>query len=212
MKKITLSVALLASNLVNAATPVDGWYSSVMGGYTYFSNNVAQNIAGNLYTGAFYIDGYNVGGRIGYQSNPIRYEGEFSYLHGSNNSFLVNQISQTNTKGTTSAEVVMANLYYDFPDMVPCISPFLGIGLGYAHVQANLSSTGPTTPAYFNASDNVFAYQAQAGATYNFSENYALNIAFRFIGSDRAQNLGKVYETYNGTVGIVYRFDEASYK
>ena len=96
--------------------------------------------------------------------------------------------------------------------MLPQISPFLGAGIGYAFVEGRYNSQGPVFITRYRPKNNEFAYQATAGLTFNFAENYAANIAYRFITTTKADNFGKNFEAQLGTVGVVYRFDEAHYK
>src|SRR3989338_5056221 len=119
MRIALFSAACLACGMASAATPVDGWYSSIFGGYTYFPDNLTRTIDNQLFNGASYRSGYNVGGRVGYQSNPLRYEGEFTYLHGDLKNYFINQNSQVNVEGYTAAYLIMANIYYYFPEMLP---------------------------------------------------------------------------------------------
>jgi opacity protein-like surface antigen len=207
-----LSAALLASGFATAATPVDGWYTSFFGGYNYFMDNVDIITSGVLRNNVAYKEGYNVGGRIGYQSNPIRYEGEYTYIHGNTDYFSVNGTLQTNVTGYTAGNLYMANVYYDFREILPSVAPFAGVGIGYANIQTTLDSEGPNGVTVFKAVDNEFAYQGTLGLTYNFAENYALNIAYRYTATDRASNFGKVYQAHFGDVGVIYHFDRGFYK
>ena len=207
-----LSAALLATNLAAAATPINGWYSSVFGGYTYLPDNI-YNLDNNVFrNNVGYSSGYNVGGRIGYQSNPIRYELEYTYLNANAEDFNLDYIPQTGVTGYSSTNLIMANIYYDFHDILPAISPFLGFGIGYAHLQTALNSIGPDDISNFKVSENAFAYQGTAGLTYNFAENYALNIAYRYVITAEKGNFGRVYQADIGSVGAVFRFDGANYK
>lgn len=218
MRIAFFSAAVLASSLATAATPVDGWYSSVFGGYSYLPNNISNTHFGLSRTGASYTGGFNAGGRIGFQSNPLRYEAEFTYIQANVKHFQINRIIQKRVGKQVNASLGMANVYYDFPEMVPCISPFVGVGLGYGFVEAQLKSRGPFYTvgpyynSYFKGSNSVFAYQATAGVTYNFAENYALNLAYRYVGTDRVHELGKVFQANLASVGVIYRFDQATYK
>ena len=218
MRIVFFSAALLASGLAAAATPVDGWYSSVFGGYSNIPDNISNRHFGIKRDHASYNGGYHAGARFGFQSQPLRYEAEFTYIHASIKKFRVFQIPQLGRirqfgiNSQVNAALGMANVYYDFPEMVPCISPFLGGGIGYGWVEARLSTRNPFFSTNFKGSNSVFAYQATAGLTYNFSENYALNIAYRYVGTERVHELGKIFQANLGTVGVIYRFDEASYK
>lgn len=214
MKSKLFFAALLANTIASAATPVDGWYASVFGGYNYLLDNVSYtNPLGLFFNRTSYNDGYNVGGRVGYQNNPVRYELEYTYLTASNNGFNVNTIPQTaGLTGNSSGNILMANLYYDLPDLLPAISPFASVGIGVAALQTTLSSTAPMGGAYLSLSTNTFAYQAKVGLTYNFAENYALNIDYRYFASSKGGIFGRVFQANLAEIGAVYRFDEATYK
>lgn len=212
MRITLLSAALLATGLASAATPVDGWYTSVFGGYTYLPDNVNTTTFGVLRNDSSYNGGYNAGGRIGFQSNPIRYEAEYTYLSGDTHFFKVNHIRQIGISGNTSANLIMANIYYDCPEMLPAIAPYLGIGIGYAYIQTSLNSTGPDGATYFNASDNEFAYQATVGLTYNFAENYSANLGYRYAATASAGNFGSMFQAHIANAGVVYHFDKGNYK
>jgi opacity protein-like surface antigen len=212
MRLTLLSAALLASGIASAATPVDGWYTSVFGGYTYLPDNIYNYNYGLLRNGSGYNNGYNAGGRFGYQSNPIRYEVEYTYLHANAKHFDVNEVRQTEVSGEASGNLLMANLYYDFPDMLPAVAPYLGVGIGYAYIQSTLASTGPDSATYFNTDDSAFAYQGTAGITYNFAENYAMNIAYRYVATDKTDGFGKIFQAHLADIGVVYHFDQGNYK
>ncbi|STX28666.1 opacity protein-like surface antigen [Legionella beliardensis] len=223
MKIAFFSSALLFATTAMSATPINGWYSSIFSGTNYLFDNLSVHKYGLAFTDASYEFGYEVGGRLGLQANQIRYEGELTYLNADLRRFYVNDIRQTHASGNTDAIFAMANAYYDFPDMVEAISPFLGVGIGYGWIKGSLSSRNfyyptysysTTYPAYtyYRNSSNVFAYQATFGFTYNFEENYALNIAYRYIGTNRVDALGKVFQANLATVGVIYRFNEHIYK
>ncbi|ASQ46477.1 outer membrane protein [Legionella clemsonensis] len=224
MRIAFLSAAMLASSMASAAVPIDGWYASVFGGYTYIPDNLTNTTNYSYYSFPFlrahpsYNGGWNGGGRIGYQSMPLRYEAEVTYVYANLSGFKINNINQRGVEGETTGTFAMANVYYDFPETVPCIAPFLGVGLGYGYVTARLNSSGPLIlggPAVatrFKVDDGVFAYQATGGFTYNFAENYAVNLAYRYIGTERADGFGKVFQAHLASVGAIYRFDGASYK
>lgn len=212
MRIALFSAAILASTIAAAATPVDGWYTSVFGGYTYLPDNIYTNYYGSFLNGSGYDSGYNAGGRIGYQSNPMRYELEYTYLHADTSHFDINLVAQTYVSGYAAGNLFMANVYYDFPEMLPAISPYLGAGIGYANLKATLNSEGPAGATYFSTSDNAFAYQGTAGITYNFAENYAVNLAYRYVATDKTDGFGRVFQAHIANAGVVYHFDRGNYK
>jgi opacity protein-like surface antigen len=208
MRIALLTASLLAAGVTVAATPINGWYTSLFGGYNYLPNNI--NTA--LRTNADYHAGFDAGGSIGYKSNPMRYEGELTYLDANLNKFKISGVDQTGVGGHSEAVLAMANIYYDFKGISAPIQPFIGGGIGYAWVNAKLYGTGPLASTAYTGSNNIFAYQATAGLTYNFAENYALNLGYRYVATTNADNLGKSFQANLANLGAIYRFDEARYK
>jgi opacity protein-like surface antigen len=212
MRTALLSAALLSSTLVHAATPIDGLYTSVFGGYTYLPNNISLTTNGVTRTDSEYNSCFNAGGSIGYKSTPLRYEAQVTYLTAELDKFKINGVSQTSVRGHSNGLLTLANVYYDLPVIVDPLQPYVGVGLGYAWVRAKLESSGPTVATAYTGSNSVFAYQATAGITYNFAENYALNLGYRYIGTERPNDLGKVFQAHLANLEVVYRFGEANYK
>lgn len=206
------ALLILTTSTAKAAAPIDGLYASLFGGYTYVSDNLSRNYYGLALTHASYDGGYNAGGRLGYKSNPMRYEGEITYLSVDAKRFYVNEVRQRGVTGQSNAALAMVNVYYDFPEMVPCIAPFIGGGLGYAWVEASLKSQRPLGTIRFKGSNGVFAYQGTLGITYNFAENYALDLAYRYVGTEQPDKLGKIFKASMASISAIYRFDEANYK
>ncbi|KTD70414.1 MULTISPECIES: outer membrane protein [Legionella] len=215
MKFAFFSASLLASSIAAAATPVNGWYGSVFGGYAYLPNNVSIHFLGDLIelTDASYHNGFNAGVRLGYQSNPIRYELEYTYIQAKTRRFKFDDVLQSGISGEARSNVGMINLYYDFSDAIlPTISPFLGVGIGAATTKITLNSTGPFDGISFNAKANSFAYQGTAGLTFNFEENWALNASYRYLATSGSDDFGRKFQAHLGDVGVVYRFDRCNYK
>ena len=212
MKKLFICAALLAAHIASAATPIDGWYGSVFGGYAYLPNNLNRYTSGILRNNAVYSRGYDAGGSFGYKSSPLRYEGEFTYINANLKRFNLSRVTQNTVKGYNQAGLAMANVYYDFPGIVECIEPFLGVGIGYAYVDGLFKSAGPFGITRYRNSNTVFAYQGTAGLTYNFAEAWALNIGYRYVATNRVNAFGKLFQAHLANVGVVYRFEEYHYK
>ena len=214
MRLTLLSAALLATGMASAAAPVDGWYTSLFGGYTFIPDNVHYynyNLGYYLNRGS-YNDGYNAGGRVGFQSNPMRYELEYTYLHANLDHFDINSVRQQYVAGYSSDNVLMANIYYDTPEMLPAVVPFLGLGIGYANVENKFFSQLPFGYTFFDFNDNAFAYQGTVGLTYNFAENYAINISYRYLATTELEEFGDSFQAHIGSAGVIYRFDYGNYK
>ena len=212
MKKIILAASLLTTLSAHAATPIDGWYTSAFGGYAYLPGNLDVVKQGIRYDKTNFQSGFDAGLNLGFKSNPMRYEGELSYLKANINNFNVNNALQFNPTGYSNAVLGLANVYYDFTGITESLQPFLGAGIGYAWVQDKLNGTGPFAPSHFDASNSAFAYQATGGLTYNFAENYALSVGYRYIGTTHVADLGQMFQAHLANLGAVYRFDGNNYK
>lgn len=213
MRLTLLSAALLATGIASAAAPVDGWYTSVFGGYTFIPDNVHYYTGFGYYVhNASYNGGFNAGGRVGFQSNPMRYELEYTYLNADLDHFDINSVRQNRVSGYSSDNVIMANVYYDTPEMLPAIVPFLGLGIGYANVENKFASASPLGFGYFDSNDNAFAYQGTVGLTYNFAENYAINISYRYLATTQLEDFGDSFQAHIASAAAIYRFDYGNYK
>ena len=212
MNNKLLSALILCTPIAFAAAPVDGMYTSVFGGYSYLPSNINILTPYGFVDGTSYKSGYNAGGRIGYQGNPIRYEAEYTYINATLNAFNVNQLQQAQPAGNAVANLIMANLYYDTQEILPCVTSFLGLGIGYAYLDSDLNGYGVNGINYFKFTDNAFAYQGTAGLTYNFSENYAVNLSYRYVATTSKDVFGNVFQAHLVGGGAVYRFDYGNYK
>lgn len=212
MKKIVFATALFMSATATAATPIEGWYGSVFGGYAYLPNNLYITQSNLLWNNATYKSGFDAGGSFGFKSTPMRYEGEVTYINAQLNRFNINELPQVGLKGLNQATFGMANAYYDFLPVISPLEPFLGVGIGYGYISSRIKTNDPLNLTLFNAHNSVFAYQATAGLTYNFSECYALTVDYRYIATTRMNNFGKSFQANLGNVGALYRFDGTIYK
>ena len=213
MRTTIYALSLLAANIASAATPIDGLYATISGGYTYLPDNLRVLRQGILRTDSVYQSGYNAGGSIGYKSNPLRYEGELSYLDVKLKKFRANYIPQTSVRGYNHTILALANVYYDLPEIINSIEPYLGIGIGYAWVKAQFQSAGPNLGATnYNSTNSAFAYQATGGLTFNFAENYALGVGYRYIATEKIKGIGKTMQAHLANLSVTYRFDANSYK
>ena len=213
MRHICITAALLATCVTtHAATPIDGWYAGLFGGYTYVPSNINQLNNGMFRNNSAYNAGYDLGGSVGYKSTPMRYEGELTYLNANLNKFSINGVRQPVIAGYNTAFFTMANVYYDAPNLLEMIQPYLGLGIGYGWVSTQFNSAGPLYPSTYENSNNAFSYQFTGGLTYNFSENYALNLGYRYIGTTEISSLNNNFTAQMASLGAVYRFDIGNYK
>lgn len=213
MKNLLItSVLLLTSPITHAATPIDGWYSSIFGGYAYVPNNIDTTRNSTTYTKANYQSEYNAGGSFGFKSNPMRYEGQVTYLNATLDHVYENGLKQTEISGQNNAVFGLVNVYYDFPDVIQTIYPFLGLGLGYGWINMKVNNKYLIDVPDFSDAGSAFAYQGTAGLTYNFAENYALSIGYRYIATSSVFAFGHVFQAHLANISAIYRYEEARYK
>ncbi len=203
--KTILPISLLcASSITVAATPMSGPYMRGFGGFAFTTSNTV-NI--NNFNNTSYKSGYAFGGQIGYKSGPIRYEFEGTYTHNKLDSFSLAGVKQTNVSGSTHSGAVLLNLYYDFEDLNMALAPYIGVGFGYAVVKNILNSSAPTIAA-FNQQDSLFAYKAQVGVNYNFSENIGTDLGYQYFSTKNSKTFNQRFQTHLVNMGITYRFDK----
>lgn len=198
-----LAIGLSLSQTSLGATPVSGIYARAFGGVALIPGNVNTS----TYTNSKYRTGFDAGALLGYKSGPVHYGLEGTYIKANTNKFNFNGTTQVTTSGSSQATVAMLVLGYDFEDVVNSLSPYIDVGIGYGHIKTTLNSTSPNN-TNFSGSDNLFAYQGRLGLTYNFAENAALDIAYRYVRTSKSDNtFNSVYQAHLGNIGIIYRFN-----
>lgn len=212
MKIVAFFASMLFANLLVAATPIDGWYSSLFGGYAYVPGNINKTSYDINRKDVSYQAGFDGGVNFGFKSNPMRYEGEISYIKANTDKFKLNSVTQTSVSGYNQAAFALANIFYDFPKFHPILQPYLGVGIGYGWVQVKLDSNGPANMTAFTANSSVFAYHGDVGITFNYAENYALSIGYRYLTTLKIYDFGKAFQANLANVSAIYRFDGNNYK
>jgi len=80
--------------------------------------------------------------------------------------------------GDIDVTTVMINGYYELP-VYDAFSVYAMAGVGYAKYDADVELNGVEVDG---ASDNVFAYKAGAGITYNFTDAIAGDLGYEYLG------------------------------
>ncbi|MEQ9518584.1 MAG: outer membrane beta-barrel protein [Parvibaculum sp.] len=151
-----------------------GWYVALGAGANFIDD---VDVTG----GSFEMDtGYTILGAIGYDTGDItsygkfRVETEVAYTENDNDSVTVLG-TKTNVGGTLEQTTVMLNGYVDF---VPggTLRPYLGLGLGFVDGEHSISVLGFSG----SGSGTEFAYRGAAGVTYHLTENWGLDLGYRY--------------------------------
>lgn len=98
------------------------------------------------------------------------------------------------------------------PRAVPQDYPFPAVPQNYPVSSIPTYYPGPLVPTYFRGADSVFAYQVSGGVNYDFSENYSINVAYRYIGTTSAPALGKNFQAHLASLGVTFRLDADNYR
>lgn len=119
-------------------------------------------------------------------STPVKYgnlrgEIEFGWndkaKDSSVNPFKVVTPTTVTAATETSVYSFMANIYYDF-DTKTKFTPYIGGGLGYAHVKTKVSL--PDNGISQSSSDGNLAWQLGAGVSYTLTDNISIDAGYRY--------------------------------
>ena len=192
--KIAALVAAVAAIPLSASadTLADGWYAQGQGGWA-LTPDVKAPGARIKYNRSL-SDAYSFAGALGYKSGPVRYALQYLYAMSD-----IKTIAGVTISGDTTVHAGMANVYYDFDQLNPNFSPYIGGGIGYARVDTSVVGTG---------SNNTFAFQGIAGVSYNVNSNLGLFADYRYFGTTKAKKaLGnKRYQNNIFSIGLSYHF------
>jgi opacity protein-like surface antigen len=170
-----------------------------------------------------YDPGFNAGIALGYDFGDFRAEGEVAYHSNDLDTITAGAVSVPG-EGTVSALSFMANGYYDFSSRKSFRSrkssrsrkswvvPYLGIGVGFAKVDADMSIPG-FGGQFIDDSAIVLAYQFMAGVGFDISSKTTLTVGYRYFATTNPQfddlsgvSFDSEYQVHNINVGIRVAF------
>lgn len=202
--------------LALVATPSQAqgpWYGSVSGNAVWVDDADWSSNAGP--TGNFEFDtGWGVNGALGYSLSGgmqgLRIEGEVGYRSNDIDTVNVNNFGVI-PGGTGDVDVWtgLINGYYDI-DLGSNFMPYIGGGLGIAHVDGEVTVPGPN--GRISDSETVFAYQLSAGVGYALSPSTTLFAGYRYLAtedpefSNGATTVTSEYHSHNAQAGVRFSF------
>lgn len=162
-----------------------GWYLRGDVGYRMNPDPSASTLLGVQPTNVRLDDSYVIGGGFGYKARWFRADLTIDYGTGAN--FYANSAVADDYRAKLDSVAIMLNGYLDLGTWYG-FTPYVGAGIGGALLQVTefhqVSVPGPfDTP---RGSKWNFAWAAMAGVGYNLSQNFLLDIGYRYI------NLGEV--------------------
>lgn len=173
---LCLTSLLGLSAAVSAQAQDGNFYAKLFGG--------ASTLQGSDFTlnGASvpvsFDTGFIAGGAFGYAYGgaPLRAELEYSYRTGD----VSGLPPVVGSGGDLASTSVMVNGYYMF-DTATKLSPYVGLGLGYA-TEIDFDLATPTGAVEFSDTGN-FAYQLMLGAEYAVADRWALFSELRYFSA-----------------------------
>ena len=170
--------------------------------------------------------GWGGGLAVGSQNGPYRLEAALDYLTNQvgPGSFTVEDSLPQGAlfSGKVSATTLLINGYYDVMPQATW-TPYVGIGLGVAHLKENVALLDPKSPdpkPFVHDDANQFAYQGIVGASWKISDRAKANVDYRCLSTTKATfNVSgdgakaasaQVKDRYTNnrvTAGMTYYFD-----
>ena len=121
---------------------------------------------------------------VGVKANPARVEleyGVFSEASGKNNA------DDFDVKLKTQAQTLFVNAYFDIDTATP-FTPYVGAGLGLAFLRSKGNwNILDVSESYGSKTKTNFAWNLGAGVAYDFTQNVALDLGYRFAGLGKAR-------------------------
>jgi opacity protein-like surface antigen len=206
--------ASYASTNHQTPMPMGNWYVQGFGGVGFATNN---NIKGDSIgfpeqsPRISYETGYDLGAAIGYRAGPWRLEAQYTYMRAS-----VDKVSAFggvvpeptfaggSVSGRSVVHGVLANALFDINGITDFFSPFVGVGVGYARINERAS----TNPLDINLHDNVFAYQATGGVSYNVDNSFTVDLLYRYFATGKPSFHDKRFQNHILNLGITYHIPE----
>ncbi len=180
-------------------------YIGLRGSYVFTNDGSTTGTSGFSYDQG-YDDGYAGAVYIGWALHDalrLELEGGFRSADIETVTIVTGDALLTYLPGDTAdvgadaqAGTVMANFYYDMDVFGGDVVPWLGAGLGGAHVEYNV--TDPL--GVFSGNDKawIFAYQLMAGLTFPIGEGWSLTASYHYFTTeefDRTGTTGEVFKT-----------------
>lgn len=242
MKKVSRSFAVLIFVIAvsvfpfNTASAQSKWYVGVFGGYafssdaslTYYNYDYDHDYDYNYEHDVNVQEAWVFGVKFGYTPPVLKYfsfEFEYSYLNPDvdRTVFPRSGTDYTAVEGDVKLNNFMFNAIAKYP--TGKIHPYVGAGIGFSNIDVSLLRTSSEGYAYsISHDDTVFAWQILLGVEIDLTNNFSLDIGYRYFSAedesddddDDDHHHGHYHDYYHGTqfdydtsmvtLGLKYRF------
>lgn len=177
-----------------------GVYVSALGGVAFLTDSdMKDDRRDTVDTDPGYAFALAVGKRIGALDKRVRVEGEIGYQKNEVDS----RTRRDDATGDIKAYSFLVNGYFDLVKGKKIV-PYLTAGIGAAKVDADVNR-------FAHVDDIGLAYQVGAGIAYHISDNWHIDLKYRFfsvveVDGFGLENLNPEFTSNNVFVGIRYRF------
>ncbi len=200
-----LSASAILACSSNAFAAFDGPFISAHGG-----GNLTNDLnIGSRPTLDFHA-GLQAGVAVGYKTGALRYELEYGYRRNSIDKYRVDGVQQAGESGHTALSTGLINVLYNFEQLSANWYPYVGMGVGLAHLANNARATGLS---YSTSNSNEFAFQGVLGMGYKLARSFSLEADYRFLGTTKFHftntsggNAGSPYYSNGVNVGLLFSF------
>lgn len=182
MKKTLIGLAIVGlscSAFANELYPLGVYVGAKAGGSIVHPEKITSGETSlDSYTKGAFVGGVQVGYDFSYDFDfPVRAELDYS---------MRSNAKKTNSDYTTKAraDTLLANFYYDFytgTGFTPYIDAGLGVGFDKIKVEG---------PASGKKNKTRFAWAAGLGSSYNFTDDFAVDLGARFYDAGKIKNDG----------------------
>lgn len=111
---------------------------------------------------------------------PLRVELEATFRANTEHTWDAYNGGNGSLKGTWNSTTLFLNAFYDFHTDFG-LTPYVGGGLGFAFKYAEFSWDTPATSGSANENPTNFAWQLGFGISYNFTEDIAADLGYKYI-------------------------------
>ena len=153
-------------------------------------------------TGEFTFDsGFGFVAALGSSAESgARAEAELGYRKNDFDKIKVDGLGKADIDGDLTSLSLMGNIYYDFPTE-GSFSPYIGAGLGFANLDADLDDFG-------DEDETELAYQLILGGSFTPGAGLSIDLQYRYFATDDPEfdGLEAEYSTHNLMIGLRQSF------
>ena len=168
--------------------------------YTQFNkDSYSLTAQGNtLMTSAFYIPtGAGVAGPVATEYAFFTKGSDVTAVKGA----VAGRVDMTGANASLKFSTVMLNGYYDFAGVAEGVTPYVNLGLG----MANVKITAKNSDVAARVSKNKLAYQAGVGVAAKITDQFTVDLGYRFNQVKLSNNLSTKKNINHQTVNLALR-------